>query len=383
MSGLRFVLLSLLLAAPLGSAVADDYATTSEELDLLRGEIQSVQSGLDQERRRQDRLTRELRRLDERLSDARRRIRALHDDEARVIARIAALQSEHEHLSEQLVQHREVLERQLLEAYVSGRQEYLRLLLNQEDPNRVDRLLVYFEYLNRARGERIREASERIQRLAEVENKLAEERQTLAAARQQQQQARANLEQVRTERGQLLAEVEAQVAEKGRELARLRDDESQLQQLLSGLREALADIPDAELTQYSFGERRGALRWPVNGSIDARFGESRGIGDSEWNGVLIHPTASLDVHAIAHGRIVFSDWLRGFGLMVIIDHGEGFMSLYGHNESLYYDVGAWVRPGDVVATAGAYGNTNRAGLYFEIRVGGQPEDPLVWLQDRS
>lgn len=380
MGYLRIILLSLIFAVSLEMAIANDYATTSEELEQLQGQIQAVQSGLDQERRRQDRLTRELRRLDEQVSETQRRIRTLRDNETRVIDRIAELQREHDRLSAQLVQHREVLERQLLEAYVSGRQEYLRLLLNQDDPNRVDRLLVYLEYLSRARGERIREASARLQRLNEIEDELAAERYALAAAREQQQQARANLEQTRTERHQLLIAVDEQVAARGQQLARLRADENQLQQLLSGLREALADIPDAELTRHSFRERRGTLGWPIQGEVGARFGESRGIGDSQWSGVLIHPATSTDVRAVAHGRVVFSDWLRGFGLMVIIDHGEGFMSLYGHNDSLYYDVGAWVRPGDVVATVGSYGNNNRAGLYFEIRVGGRPEDPLAWLQ---
>lgn len=380
MGYLRIILFSLMFAVSLEMAIADDYATTSEELEQLQGQIRAVQSGLDQERRRQDRLTRELRRLDEQVSETQRRIRALHDNEARVIERIAELQREHDRLSAQLVQHRDVLERQMLEAYVSGRQEYLRLLLNQEDPNRVDRLLVYLEYLSRARGERIREASARIQRLHQIEDELGAERRALSAAREQQQQARANLEQTRAERRRLLVEVEEQVAARGQQLARLRADENQLQQLLSGLREALADIPDAELTRHSFRERRGTLGWPIQGEVGARFGESRGIGDSQWSGVLIHPATSTDVRAVAHGRVVFSDWLRGFGLMVIIDHGEGFMSLYGHNDSLYYDVGAWVRPGDVVATVGSYGNNNRAGLYFEIRVGGRPEDPLAWLQ---
>src|SRR5690625_5059274 len=197
MGYLRIILLSLIFAVSLEMAIADDYATTSEELEQLQGQIRAVQSGLNQERRRQDRLPRELRRLDEQVSEIQRRIRALHDNESRVIERIAELQREHDRLAAQLVQHRDVLERQMLEAYVSGRQEYLRLLLNQEDPNRVDRLLVYLEYLSRARGERIREASARIQRLHQIEDELGAERRALSAAREQQQQARANLEQTR------------------------------------------------------------------------------------------------------------------------------------------------------------------------------------------
>src|SRR5699024_286300 len=140
------------------------------------------------------------------------------------------------------------------------------------------------------------------------------------------------------------------------------------------------DVKDAQLGKQPFRNRRGALDWPVRGSLLARFGQDRDLGDVRWNGIVIKNKAGAPIQAVAHGRVVFADWLRGFGLLVIIDHGEGFMTLYGHNEAVFKENGDWVRPGDIIATVGTGGRPRATGLYFEVRSGGKPLDPLRWLK---
>jgi murein hydrolase activator len=378
------LLILLVFASPAELLAQPDYQSKSAELERLRAQIGQVQAGLEQERQRQDKLTRELRRLDRQVAEAGARVRALELEQVELASRIAALQREHVELEEKLAEHREYLAQQLLAAYVSGRQEYLRLLLNQEDPNRVDRLLVYYDYLNRARAGRIREASARIARLAEIERELAREREQLASSQQRQRREQERLVGARAERSKLLSRVEQDIRHKDQQVTRLQADEAQLLQLLQSLQQALADIPpDRELQRASFRQSKGRLSWPLEGSLGARFGSSRGPADSRSNGILIESRAGSEVRAVSYGRIVFADWLRGFGLLVIIDHGEGFMTLYGHNDSLFREAGAWVQPGEVIATVGASGGRRQPGLYFEVRSAGKPVDPLGWLRSRS
>ncbi|WP_181919254.1 murein hydrolase activator EnvC [Alkalilimnicola ehrlichii] len=347
----------------------------------MREQIERVQGGLQQERRRQDRVTRELRELDTRVNAANARLRRLDDEQVVLNRRINVLQGQRREQLEELAAQREHLTRQILDVYISGRQEYLRLLLNQEDPNSVDRMLVYYDYLNRARSERIQEVDTQLAELRRIEAEIAEQEERLATARRGQEAERTRLQTARQERAALLARIERELSNKDRQLRQLARDEEQLVELLQGLERALADVPDRDLAQYSFRESEGLLVWPVEGELAARFGSSRGAGgNSRWNGLLIEAEEGTDVRAISHGRVVFADWLRGFGLMVIIDHGEGFMSLYGHNEALYREAGAWVQPGEIIAAVGTSGGRGTPGLYFEVRENGTPVDPMRWLR---
>ncbi|NNG14001.1 MAG: peptidoglycan DD-metalloendopeptidase family protein, partial [Gammaproteobacteria bacterium] len=153
-----------------------------------------------------------------------------------------------------------------------------------------------------------------------------------------------------------------------------------LETLMEGLRDALADVPANAGQRKAFKSQRGRLRLPVRGKITANYGSRRKAGGFRWQGVMIRAKQGADVKAVSHGRVAFADWLRGFGLMVIVDHGDGYMSLYGHNESLYVETGDWVEAGDVVSAVGSSGGQKRAGLYFEIRANGKPTNPLRWCK---
>lgn len=380
---LHTLLPALLLAVGASAAASDPrYEVEAAKLDRLRAQIQEIKQQLARERERRGDLSGELREIDQKVGQIASRLRRLDERYAEKQRRVGDLRKEFVAEEQRMAQHREFLSRQLVTAYAGGQQTFIKLLLNQEDPARLDRMLAYHRYFNRARIDRINAAVAQLQRLSVIEKSLQDELAGLDEVRQQQQIERQNLEAARVERGRALARIEAAIAAKGQELSRLHGDEQQLQRLLESLRDALADVPDPRKSQRPFKGSRGELGWPLEGRLAARFGQARGVGDMRWSGVLIEGKEGSGVRAVSHGHVVFADWLRGFGLLLIIDHGDGFMTLYGHNEAIYKEAGDWVQPGDVIATVGASGGRHHAGLYFEIRAGGKPVDPLEWLRPK-
>ncbi|WP_290652889.1 peptidoglycan DD-metalloendopeptidase family protein [Aquisalimonas sp.] len=367
--------LALALAAP---AQSDDYRDKAEALEALRERISVIESDLEERQVQRDQVATELRSLEQAIGDTLRRLEAL---DHRVEARKTQAEELREAVDAQeqaVAGHRQVLQREIRDAYTSGRQQYLKLLLNQEDPAALDRLLVYVDYIGRARSERIREAMAAMEDYRAMRAELHDELDELDGLRREQEEERERLAERRRVRESVLARVEAAIGDDQDRLERLEGDEEELQALVDELQQALADIADEEVEQAPFQERRGELPWPVGGELAAGFGDRRSSG-GDWHGVLVRADPGTRVEAVSYGRVVFANWLRGLGLLLIIDHGDGYMTLYGYNESLYKDVGDWVDSGDVIARVGDSGGRDQAGLYFELRVEGQPEDPLSWL----
>jgi len=378
----RAALLLILLLCGGGSHAAD-HAAQARELERLRSQIRAVQAELKRERARHDDLGGELRGLEQNIGRIVGRLRRLDEQQADKQRRIDGLRKEYAGEEARLKQQRSYLAQQMLSAYALGQQAYLKLLLNQEDPASLDRQLVYYRYLNDARAERIRAALAQLERFKLIERSLQEELAELDRVRKQQLAEQEQLAAARREREQALARLEAAITEKGQQLTRLQGDEKQLQKVLEELRNALADIhQDPRLKQRPFKDSRGRLDWPLEGELAARFGQARGLGDMSWSGLVIEGKSGTGVRAVSHGHVVFADWLRGMGLLLIIDHGDGYMTLYGHNEAIYKEAGDWVQAGEVIATVGASGGRRKPGLYFEIRAGGKPVDPLAWLRPR-
>lgn len=371
------LLIVLLFAS--GAAVAD-YDSQRSKLEALREDIRRIEAELETQRSRHQGLGAELREMDERIATVLGALKRLQDDVTEKEARIAQLRGEQTRERARVQSQRQLLAEQLRLAYAAGRQEYLRLLLSQDDPGRLDRQLVYYDYLNRARGDKIGAALVQLRRLGEIAAALDEELGRLETLRGKALDERRRLEQARQERAAHLARVDAEIAAKGAELARRQSDAQGLERLLSRLQDTLADVDDGVLAREPFESRRGRLEWPLQGALRARFGTARGVGDLRWQGVTIEADAGSEVRTVARGHVVFADWLRGFGLLLIIDHGDGYMSLYGHNEALYKETGDWVRSGEIVAAVGASGGRREPGLYFEVRVAGTPVDPLSWLR---
>jgi septal ring factor EnvC (AmiA/AmiB activator) len=280
------------------------------------------------------------------------------------------------------------LDDQLRAAYLMGRQEYIKMLLNQTDPATFSRVLTYYRYLNGARMQQIDKIESALARIHTMESEIIERTRELEALRAAQVQRKQALENARARRTEVLALLDRRVRDQSDEIARLRldeerlDDEERLERLLEQLQEYLAGLPREPAAKVRFADRKGKLPLPTKGKIRARFGSPKKIGKMRWKGLFLSGREGQDVASVARGRVAFADWLRGFGLLLILEHGDGYMTLYGHNQSLYAQVGEWVEDGQVIASMGNTGNAPGAGVYFEIRENGRPRDPLQWCRLR-
>lgn len=281
-------------------------------------------------------------------------------------------------LRDSVTDQKKVLADQLRSAYAIGRENRIKLVLNQEDPARINRLLVYYQYLNRARMLHLSKFQQELNELARVESEHYHETARLTQLIDRRKHEQAQLVLVRSARSQVLAKLDLELKNKGDQLSQLIKNERQLTELLTSIQRIQDDFPLDEGPSLPFNKLKGRLSWPVKGKLLKRFGTRRKEGS--WDGVLIGAREGVSVGAIARGRVAYSDWLRGYGLLIILDHGEGYMTLYAFNQSLYKDVGEWVETGETIASVGSSGGRIQAGLYFGIRKSGEPINPIKWCQ---
>ena len=260
--------------------------------------------------------------------------------------------------------------------------EPLKLLLAQDDMGRVGRLMAYHRVLQRDRLERIRSVRDTLSEIEAARARIDQTQSGLARTRAERETELASIAEGKAERQRVLDGIEARIASRGAEIRALEKDANALADLLESLKDIFADIPSGLDADLPFRERKGHLDWPVKGKLAQRFGATLDGGRSA-DGVVVSASSGSAVKAVAHGRVAFADWLRGFGLLLIVDHGEGFLSLYGHNESLLREVGDWVDAGETIATVGASGGRSDPSLYFELRHQGQPLDPRNWFARRE
>ncbi|HEY0634136.1 MAG TPA: peptidoglycan DD-metalloendopeptidase family protein [Gammaproteobacteria bacterium] len=376
----RLVPIALLLAL-LASATLVGAATARQnkevELKQLRSRIDTLRLDLNRVRNRYDAMRNELRDLEGRITHLRANVSDLDGQLTKQLTRLRALERKQKRLDRELTEQRDHLARQLRAAYAAGRQEYVKILLNQEEPAAVGRVVTYYDYLHRARVERIAAINTTFDELAAVKAEMAAETVQLQQLRDKSAAEQQALEANRSKRTSLLVKLKSEISSKDQRLARLSADEKQLQKLISALSQALEDIPP-DIEGKPFGSLKGKLGWPVKGPFLANYGSKRNVGSLIWQGVLIGASEGQQVKAVSHGRVAFAEWLRGYGLLLIIDHGGGYMSLYGHNQTLYKGVGDWVKGGELVAAVGSSGGQERNALYFEIRYNGKPANPAQW-----
>jgi murein hydrolase activator len=373
----------LALAAPVPHAATPnersetDARRAEEQLQSVKAEIERVTREVGAEQVERDRLTRELRGAEMSLGNARGALLDLRRARAEGAARRTALAAEKRAREAQLDQNRDALAGQLRAAYAIGRQEPLKLLLNQQDPARAGRMFVYYSYFGHARAGQIRLIADDVTRLAQLEGELEAEDQKLADLEKAQRAQLNELEQARERRSVVLANLEATAHTRAQNLERLRSQQSGLEKLVRELRAAMERFPVEG--NDAFTRLRGKLAWPVTGRLVARFGDAR-AGGVRWDGVLVETERGAPVKAVCQGRVIYADWLPGLGLLAIVDHGDGYLSLYGHNERLYKAAGEQVAAGDTIAAAGDSGGSARPELYFEIRKSGKPVDPRPWFK---
>jgi septal ring factor EnvC (AmiA/AmiB activator) len=361
-------------------APAQDRRESTAALTAVRKEIKELQDRIARETSRRDEGSRALRAAEVEVAAAARKLAAVRGDVQRQQAARRELTEETERANRRLAGEKAALARQVRSSYMTGREELFKLLLSQESPATLGRMLVYFDYYNRARSARIATVAGELDKLSALEQETARIATELAALEAAQAREIEALERSRDERRTVVAKLDADIRDGAAAVTKLRSEETRLADLVKRLGEVMAAFPVD--TDEPFAGLKGKLAWPVQGRLAGDYGQPRGTGPVKWNGVLLEASAGTPVRAVYHGRVAFADWLQGLGLLVIVDHGGGYMSLYGHNEALLKDSGDWVEPGEAIAQVGDTGGQSRAGLYFEIRYNGEPVNPHPWIARR-
>jgi septal ring factor EnvC (AmiA/AmiB activator) len=368
------ILLSLAwLASPPALAAKDpeaDLARAKQRIGQLQQEIRA-------DTQRRDQLSVRLREAEQQVSSSRARLDETRRKLRASEARLRELGAERQGHERRLEEEREALAAQLRAAYAAGTEEQLRLLLSEKDPAALGRMLVYYAYLGKARAGQIAGIEAAVARIEELTREQEAERARLTELEAEREREVAEVEAARRERGKAVAAVNAQLRNRTAALEKARRDAARLEKLVADLRQALSQVPAP--SGQPFERVRGRLPWPVPGRVVARFGQSRG-GGLKWSGVLIAAQRGAEVRAPYAGRVAYADWLPGLGLLLVLDHGGGYMTLYGHNEQLYRAVGQTVAAGDVIASVGDSGGQNRPELYLEVRKGTVAQDPHRWFQ---
>jgi septal ring factor EnvC (AmiA/AmiB activator) len=350
---------------------------TESELKALKAEIARVASQVKSDQAAKDRLARELRAAEMSVSDVRRSLESLRDERAENAKKRAALAEDKSKREDDLARERDTLAGQLRAAYLIGSDEPLKLLLNQRDPARAGRMFAYYSYFGRARAEQIDRINANIAEIAQLDGKIAAADERLASLEESRKSQLGKLDAARSKRGLVLASLTAESREREQSLTRMKQEQGALEKLLRELKRATQNFPQDNGT--AFGRLRGKLAWPVGGRVVARFGETRAAG-VKWDGVVVATERGSPVRAVYEGRVVYADWLPGLGLLTIVDHGDGYLSLYGHNDRLYKSAGDRVSSGEQIGAAGDSGGRSRPELYFEIRKAGKPVDPRPWFK---
>jgi septal ring factor EnvC (AmiA/AmiB activator) len=436
-------LITLALICLLNPAFADDdRAQTQKQLDATRQDITELKKALSQLQEEKSGVQKDLRSTETQMGKLEKQVEALQKELKKSESELQRLDQEKKKLQSARVEQQRLIAIQARAAYQSGRQEYLKLLLNQQNPEKFARTLTYYDYLSQARLEQLRNFNETLRQLAGVEKDIDLQQAQLLVQKSSLDDQKAQLDTVRQERQVALAKLNQDYKARDQKLQSRQQDQADLTKVLKTIEETLArqareaeearqkallaqqeaekrqreqealaknrakdDAKDnsdeaprrpakapgamVSSTGQSYGgpfeQARGKLPWPVDGRLLARFGESRGDDErTKWDGVMISAAAGSQVRAVHGGRVVFADWLRGAGLLVILDHGNGYLSLYGHNQSLLKEAGDVVKAGDAISTVGnSGGGQDTPALYFAIRQQGRPSDPAQWCRTQG
>jgi septal ring factor EnvC (AmiA/AmiB activator) len=366
------------------------HAGKQEELDNLRKRIAAMQRDLGRTSESKSEAADALRASERAISDSNRELASLSERRRGADRQLVKLQAEAQRLGNSIAGQQSRLGELLYRQYLDGQQDYLKLLLNDRAPNQTARNLTYYQYIARNRATWLASMRGNLEALDAVSSSTREQREQLEHLRAEQMAQKQTLEKEQRARQKMLGKISQQLRQQRREIGRMQRNEQQLAQLVEKITKMLArpksrslfrndDLPDDRFDGKPFAPLKGKLTLPVTGTVTNRYGETRPDSTMRWKGLFLKTSAGQSVKAIAAGRVVFADWLRGFGNLIILDHGKGYMSLYGNNETLYKQVGDVLRGGDTLAAAGNSGGNEDYGLYFELRHESRPLDPLTWL----
>ncbi|WP_416638487.1 murein hydrolase activator EnvC family protein [Pseudomonas sp. OHS18] len=408
---LTFILMTSLLAP----AFADQKADTQKQLDAARADVAELKKLLEQLQQEKSGVQKQLKTTETEMGELENQVKGLREELQDSEEELKRLDQEKKLQGARLEQQR-LIGIQARAAYQGGRQEYIKLLLNQQNPEKFSRTLTYYDYLAEARMGQLTAFNETLRQLANVEKDISHHQAQLQAQKGELDSRSAQLAEVRKERQLALAKLNKDYTARDQRLKAREQEQAELGRVLKTIEETLArQAREAEAQRQRelaaarekpsapaatgkraesgplvssgatyggpFANAKGKLPWPVNGRLVARYGTPRGEdARTKWDGVLIGATAGSQVRAVHGGRVVFADWLRGSGLLVILDHGNGYLTLYGHNQSLLKDAGDIVKAGDPIATVGTSGGQETPALYFAIRQQGRASDPAQWCR---
>lgn len=374
---LRLLLLFGLMGWVLG-VQASEASDKKQQLEQLRERMLKVEKKIASTQSLKIVEQKELRKVDKSLSESSRQLRQIKALLLLKQKNVQRLRKQSLALSKDIKQQKGFLAAQLKAAYLMGKQQRIKMLLNQQEPARVNRMLQYYGYLNQVRLDNVRVLDKKIADLAEVQLALGLELKEQASMVTVKQHQQASLQASKERQKTVVANLSKNLLSSASELTVLKENEKRLNHLLQNIYVAVNDIPINKQKNKPFIKQKGQLQWPVKGTLLKKFGSVKKSG--RYDGVLIKANEGVEIKSISYGRVVYADWLRGYGLLIIIDHGANYLSLYAFNEGLYKDVGDWVAAGDVIASVGLSGGQKTPGLYFGIRKNGKPVNPTRWCR---
>lgn len=376
---MRAVSNSLLLLLMLG-AVASADEEQEQKLDNLKRSISSLEQQLEDRDKERNSLQSELKKVELRASKINSNVRRLRGKINKLESELKDLSSRERDLQLGIRGQSAAIVEQIAAAYKLGNQEPIKLLLNQEDPQKIARVFKYYDYFLQARTEKIQRYKKDVDELATVISDIETQKLRLTQSRADLEADKNKLTRQAKKRKKTLSNLQSSLRTDKKKLSKLKKERGKLEELLAAVKRAAADL--ALPSNYeSFISRKGQLSWPLKGRVAHIYG-SRRSGELRWEGWLIGAKAGDEVKAVHQGRVVFSNYLRGFGLLVIVDHSDGYLTLYAHNQELLKDTGDWVQSNEILSRAGDTGGLDKPALYFEIRKDGNPADPKSWLGKR-
>ena len=394
-SGFKFLPFALLI--PLSV-----HAAPKSDLQELRGRIESLKKEVESAEETRSEASDALKKSELSISKISRNLYELDQQQQNTKSELDKLNGQSQQTQGSISTFQEQLSQLLYQQYIHGQQDPLVAMLNQQDASEIARQLHYYTYIARARAEMIQSLRKNLTQLQHITQRTQEKNAELARIKEEQSSQKKQLLAEQETRKKVLADIARQIAGHRKEINRLQQDEKRLTRLVEQLARITAKlakkpaqpspsqskqpkqvnntVPDASVANSPFQQLKGKMHLPVAGELSNRFGTPRQDSGSLWKGLFIKAQSGQAVKAVASGRVVFADWLRGFGNLIIVDHDNSFMSLYGNNESLYKQVGDTVKAGDNIATVGNSGGNPQPGLYFELRYQSKPFDPLTWVK---
>jgi len=358
---------------------ANSEQQVQQRMQQLQSDIGSLQSWLNAAQNQASDLQKQLRKHEQNISNLRKAIKQNQKGSEKSASHLAKLQKQSSHFQDALAEQEQQLSGQLRSQYQQGKNSVGNLLLSLDKPSTIARNMAYYQYLNQASAEQMAAYRQTLHSLALVQQEQADLTLELHRSAKQLQVQNQNLKQAKTKLAANLKRLHSQQASKAQRLSRAKTDQIQAQELLEQIQVAIAKA-NIQVASTPLIDAKGKLPWPIKGKVLNRFGVSQTSYPLSQQGWLIAAPEGSDVVAIHGGQVVFSDWLKGYGLVIIIDHGDGFLSLYGQNQALYLSVGDYAAAQQLIASSGKSGGNTQAALYFSLRQQGKPLNPKQWLQ---